>query len=73
MALATSLTSARVGRGQLTIESSIWVAVITGMPSALHLRISSFCSSGTSSAGISTPRSPRATITPSQSGRIASI
>ena len=73
MALATSLTSARVGRGQLTIESSIWVAVITGMPRLLALRISSFCSRGTSSAGISTPRSPRATITPSQSSRMSSI
>ena len=73
MALATSLTSARVGRGQLTIESSIWVAVITGMPRPLHLRISSFWSNGTSSAGISTPKSPRATITPSHRGRIASI
>ena len=73
MALATSLTSARVGLGQLTIESSIWVAVITGMPRVLHLRMSSFCSRGTSSAGISTPRSPRATMTPSHIGSSASI
>ncbi len=29
-ALATSLTSARVGVGALTMLSSIWVAVITG-------------------------------------------
>ena len=73
MALATSLTSARVGRGLEAMESSIWVAVMIGMPRLLALRISSFCSNGTSSAGISTPRSPRATITPSQSGRIESI
>ena len=73
MALATSLTSARVGLGQDTIESSIWVAVITGIPRLLALRISSFCNKGTSSAGISTPRSPRATMTPSQRGRMSSI
>ena len=32
MALATSDASARVGRGWCTIDSSIWVAVITGLP-----------------------------------------
>ena len=32
MALATSVISARVGRGLLTIESSIWVAVTTTLP-----------------------------------------
>jgi hypothetical protein len=32
MALATSLASARVGRGCCTIDSSICVAVITGRP-----------------------------------------
>ena len=34
MALATSLASARVGRGVLVIDSSIWVAVITSLPRA---------------------------------------
>ena len=33
-ALATSLTSARVGAGAVIIDSSIWVAVITGTPAA---------------------------------------
>ena len=32
--MATSVTSARVGREEATIESSIWVAVITGRASA---------------------------------------
>ena len=32
IALATSLASARVGRGLVTIDSSICVAVITGRP-----------------------------------------
>ena len=31
IALATSETSARVGRGEATIEASIWVAVIDGI------------------------------------------
>ena len=33
-ALAASLTSARVGRASLVIDSSTWVATITGMPLA---------------------------------------
>ena len=33
-ALAASLTSARVGRSSVRIDSSTWVATITGMPSA---------------------------------------
>ncbi|KYC62777.1 hypothetical protein B4099_2653 [Heyndrickxia coagulans] len=73
MALATSLASARVGRGLRCIESSICVAVITGLPSVLHFLIISFCTSGTASVGISTPRSPRATIKPSDTARISSI
>jgi hypothetical protein len=36
MAFATSVTSARVGSGLLTIDSSIWVAVITGFRSSWH-------------------------------------
>ena len=34
-ALATSETSARVGRGLRIMESSIWVAVMTGLPSRM--------------------------------------
>jgi hypothetical protein len=64
-ALATSFTSARVGKGERVIDSSIWVAVITGLPAMLHKRMISFCSSGTRRAGIWMPRSPRATITAS--------
>ena len=41
-ALATSDASARVGRGLLTIESSIWVAVMTGTPARLHLAMIDF-------------------------------
>uniref|UniRef100_A0A1I8I972 Mediator of RNA polymerase II transcription subunit 13 n=1 Tax=Macrostomum lignano TaxID=282301 RepID=A0A1I8I972_9PLAT len=37
-ALATSEISARVGRGLLIMDSSIWVAQITGLPARLHLR-----------------------------------
>ena len=73
MALATSDTSARVGRGLLTMLSNIWVAVITGIPNLLAVVIRRFCRIGTSSAGNSTPKSPLATITPSHKERMASI
>mmetsp|Transcript_40492 Transcript_40492/g.106845 ORF Transcript_40492/g.106845 Transcript_40492/m.106845 type:complete len:234 (+) Transcript_40492:1415-2116(+) len=72
IAFATSLTSARVGRGLCVIESSICVAQMTGLPAMLHLAIIIFCARKTFSAGISMPRSPRATITPSVSARISS-
>ena len=58
--------------GLSTIDSSIWVAVITGLPSTLALRIRCFCTTAMRSMGISTPRSPRATITPSAASRISS-
>ena len=35
MALATSVASARVGRRLVIIDSSIWVAVMTGFPKRL--------------------------------------
>ena len=38
-AFATSDASARVGRGLEVIDSSIWVAQITGLPAMLHLAI----------------------------------
>ena len=71
-ALATSLTSARVGRGLDVIDSSICVAQMTGLPARLHFAIIAFCARKTFSAGISMLRSPRATMTPSVSARIAS-
>jgi hypothetical protein len=70
MAFATSLTSARVGRGFWIIDSSIWVAVMTGRALRFACRISRFCTRGTSSNGSSTPRSPRATITASAATRM---
>ena len=72
-AFATSLTSALVGLGLCVIDSSICVAVITGLPVLLHNLINLFCTTGTSSIGISTPISPRATIIPSESSSISSI
>ena len=50
--------------------SSIWVAVITTLPAPLAISMMRFCSVGTSSVESSTPRSPRATITPSVASRI---
>ena len=65
IALATSEASARVGRGFSVIDSSICVAVITGRRNSRARAIIFFCTTGTRSGFISTPRSPRATITPS--------
>ena len=70
--MATSATSARVGREELTIESSIWVAVIDGRASLPAIRSSCFWTIGTSSIGSSIPRSPRATITQSAARMISS-
>ena len=60
----------RVGRVAVTIERSICVAVITGLPALLAARMMRFCACGTSSSGISTARSPRATSRPLASSRI---
>ncbi len=71
-AFATSEASARVGSGAWIIDSSICVAVITGFPRSRARRMIRFCSSGTSAAPISTPRSPRATMTASACWRMSS-
>ena len=71
IALATSATSARVGREEETIESSICVAVIDGRASEPASASRRFWIIGTSSIGISTPRSPRATITQSAARMIS--
>ena len=70
IALATSEASARVGRAFSIMLSSIWVAVITTLPAPLAISMIRFCRVGTSSVDSSTPRSPRATITPSAASRI---
>ena len=72
IAFATSATSARVGREEATIESSICVAVITGRASAPASAMICFWTIGTSSIRISMPRSPRATITQSAARTISS-
>merc|ERR1711935_1273332 len=71
-ALATSDPSARVGRGFLTIDSSICVAQMTGLPALLHLAINCFWAMNTFSGGISMPISPLATMMPSDSSMISS-
>src|SRR5512135_2476972 len=43
MALATSVDSARVGNRLLVIDSSIWVAVMTGLPARPAFAMSCFC------------------------------
>ena len=56
-----------MGAGAWTMESSIWVATTTGLPASRQAPTMRFCALGTSSGGISTPRSPRATMTASAS------
>ena len=71
-ALATSDASARVGRECVIIDSSICVATITGLALSRQTCTARFCTTGTASSGISTPRSPRATMTPSKASTISS-
>ena len=72
IALATSATSARVGRVEWTIDSSIWVAVMVGLAARPATASSRFWTSGTSSIGSSMPRSPRAIMIPSAAWMISS-
>mmetsp|Transcript_19641 Transcript_19641/g.67663 ORF Transcript_19641/g.67663 Transcript_19641/m.67663 type:complete len:216 (+) Transcript_19641:1292-1939(+) len=72
MAVATSEHSALVGDGESIMLSSICVATMTGLPCARHSSMISFWTMGTSSAAISTPKSPRATMMPSDAARISS-
>ncbi len=71
-ALKTSLASARVGRLEVSMLLSICVAVITGTRARWQAAIIRFWIAGTRATSISTPRSPRATITASAWARIAS-
>ena len=73
IAFATSLASARVGRGLRVMLSSICVAVITSRLFVRAAAMSCFWTIGTFSGRISTPRSPRATMMPSATSRIASM
>ena len=65
IAFATSVVSARVGRLECCMLSNICVATITGFWYCWQTRIICFCTIGILATSISTPRSPRATITTS--------
>ena len=69
-AVATSEASALVGTGVLIIDSSICVATITGLPKTLQAIIIFFWIPGTLEGGNSTPKSPLATIIPSDNSII---
>ena len=71
--MATSATSARVGREEATIESSICVAVMTGRAMEPAQAMTRFWTSGTSSMRSSMPRSPRATIRQSEARTMSSM
>ena len=72
-AFATSVTSARVGMGFSIMDSSMCVATITRLPFWAQSRIIRRCTLGNFSMAISTPRSPRATMTPSETSIISLI
>ena len=72
-AFATSNTSARVGIGFSIIDSIICVAVITARSKARERWIKRFWTAGKFASPISTPKSPRATITTSEARIISSI
>ena len=72
-ALAMSETSARVGRGLVYIDSTIWVATIRNLPWLMHFVEISFCISMSFYKGVSIPKSPRATIIPSEASIISSM
>ena len=71
-ALATSLTSARVGTGLTIIDSIICVAVMTTLSISRAILIIFFCNAGTVALPTSTARSPRATMMPSLAFKMAS-
>ena len=71
-ALATSSTSARVGTGFSIIDSIICVAVMQGRLSSRATAMMRFCTPGNAASPISTPRSPRATITASAASTMLS-
>ena len=54
------------------IDSSIWVATMTGLAVSRAISTARFCTIGTCSSGSSTPRSPRATMMPSKASTISS-
>ena len=58
--------------GAEIIDSSICVATTTGLPARRAARVICFCTPGTFSSGISTPRSPRATMIASERSMISS-
>ena len=59
-------SSARVGVGYSIIDSRSYDATITGLFSLRQASTMASCTEGTCSRGIWAPRSPRATITPSE-------
>ena len=73
IAFATSLVSARVGIGFSIMLSSICVATITTLRLIFAFLIIVFCTIGTFSVDISIPKSPLATIMPSDTSIISSI
>ena len=71
-ALATSVASARVGRGVSVMVSTTRV-MTTGLPAWLHLCRTIFWERNTFSGGMSKPRLPRLKMTPSDAATMSSM
>jgi hypothetical protein len=69
-ALVISETYALVGRGFVYIDSTIWVATIKNFPCFKHFDVINFCNNIIFYRAVSMPRSPRATIIPSDAAII---
>ena len=65
------LAGARVGMGECSMEASICVTTINGLPAARQAAAISFCTAGRCHSGISFPRSPRAMTMTSAWGRMS--
>ncbi len=72
-AFATSVTSARVGMGFEIMDSSMWVATMTGRSTRRHFLMMRRWMMGSSSMGHSMPRSPRAIMMPWDSSMMESM
>lgn len=72
-AFVISETYARVGLGLVCIDSTICVATMANFPALMHFVTMSFCNSMIFSKGVSMPKSPLATMTPSLASTISSM
>ena len=68
-----SLTSALVGTGFFSIEASIWVTTMKGLPASRHFFARRFWTAGSVGSGTAFPRSPLAITISSAAGISSSM